>query len=150
MNAASIAVDELEIQLLHPDARAPQRSRPGDAGYDLRCLEAVELAPGARAKVATGVAIALPAGMCGLVVPRSGLAARHGVLPTLGLIDPNFRGELGVTLLNTGTEPVHADAQDRIAQLLLLPFWAPALTVVEALPPSPDDRGTDGWGSSGR
>ncbi|MDX6701467.1 MAG: dUTP pyrophosphatase, partial [Baekduia sp.] len=74
----------------------------------------------------------------------------HGVMPTLGLIDPNFRGELCVTLLNTGAEAFHADAHDRIAQLLLLPFWAPALTVVDALPPSPDDRGTDGWGSSGR
>jgi dUTP pyrophosphatase len=147
----AIATDALEIQLLHPDARAPERSRPGDAGYDLRCLAAVELAPqGRRAKVPTGVAIALPAGVCGLVVPRSGLAARHGVTPTLGLIDPNFRGELCVTLINAGAEPFRAEAGDRIAQLLLVPFWAPALTVVDALPPSPDDRGTDGWGSSGR
>jgi dUTP pyrophosphatase len=88
--------------------------------------------------------------MCGLVVPRSGLAARHGVMPALGLIDPNFRGELCVTLLNTGAEPFRAEAGDRIAQLLLLPFWAPVLTVVDELPPSPDDRGAGGWGSSGR
>jgi dUTP pyrophosphatase len=147
---APVAVDELEIQLLREGARAPERSRPGDAGYDLRCLEAVALAPGARAKVPTGVAIALPAGMCGLVVPRSGLAARHGVLPALGLIDPNFRGELCVTLRNTGAEAFRAEAGDRIAQLLLVPFWAPALTVVDELPPSGDDRGADGWGSSGR
>jgi dUTP pyrophosphatase len=71
-------------------------------------------------------------------------------MPVLGLIDPNFRGELAVTLLNTGAEPFRAEAGDRIAQLLLLPFWAPALAVVDALPPSPDDRGASGWGSSGR
>jgi dUTP pyrophosphatase len=146
----AIAVEELEVQLLHPQARAPERSRPGDAGYDLRCLAPVVLTPGAREKVPTGVAIALPPGLCGLIVPRSGLAARHGVLPTLGLIDPNFRGEIGVTLRNTGAEPFRAEAGDRIAQLLLVPFWAPALTVVDELPPSPDDRGADGWGSSGR
>jgi dUTP pyrophosphatase len=150
MEPVAVALDQLEIQLVREGARAPERSRPGDAGYDLRCLEPVALAPGARAKVGTGVAIALPSGFCGLVVPRSGLAARHGVMPTLGLIDPNFRGELAVTLLNTGTEPYHAEAGDRIAQLLLLPFWAPALAIVDELPPSPDDRGTDGWGSSGR
>jgi dUTP pyrophosphatase len=148
--SASIAVDELEVQLLREGARAPERSRAGDAGYDLRCLAPVVLAAGGREKVPTGVAIALPAGLCGLVVPRSGLAARHGVMATLGLIDPNFRGELCVTLLNTGAEPFRAEAGDRIAQLLLLPFWAPALTVVDTLPPSPDDRGTSGWGSSGR
>jgi dUTP pyrophosphatase len=147
---APAAVDELEIQLLHEAARPPQRSRPGDAGYDLRCLEALVLLPGARAKIPTGVAVALPAGFCGLVVPRSGLAARHGVVPALGLIDPNFRGEICVTLMNTGAEPFRAEAGDRIAQLLLLPFWAPALSVVDALPPSPDDRGANGWGSSGR
>jgi dUTP pyrophosphatase len=147
---ASVAVDELEIQLLHDAARPPERSRPGDAGYDLRCLEPVVLEPGARAKVPTGVAIALPAGVCGLVVPRSGLAARDGVMPALGLIDPNFRGELCVTLLNTGAEPFRAQAGDRIAQLLLLPFWAPMLSVVDELPPSGDDRGERGFGSSGR
>ncbi|HMJ37537.1 MAG TPA: dUTP diphosphatase [Baekduia sp.] len=150
MDPVAVALDQLEIKLVREGARAPERSRPGDAGYDLRCLAAVALAPGGRVKVDTGVAIALPAGFCGLVVPRSGLAARHGVVPALGLIDPNFRGELAVTLLNTGAEPFRAEAGDRIAQLLLLPFWAPALAVVDELPPSPDDRGVDGWGSSGR
>ena len=143
-------VDELEVQLLHPAARAPERSRPGDAGYDLRAVAPVDLGPGERAKVPTGIALALPAGVCGLVVPRSGLASREGVAPFLGLIDPNFRGELCVTLVNTADEPFRAEPGDRIAQLLLLPFWAPALAVVDELPPSPDDRGTAGWGSSGR
>lgn len=145
------AVDQLEVQLLHREARAPQRSRPGDAGLDLCCVAPLELTPGAREKVPTGVAIALPDGLCGLIVPRSGLAARYGVLPTLGLIDPNFRGELCVTLRNTGDEPFRAEAGDRIAQLLLVPFWAPAVTVVDELTaPSDDARGTAGWGSSGR
>jgi dUTP pyrophosphatase len=147
---AGVVVEELEVQLLREGARMPVRSRPGDAGYDLRCLEPVVLRPGARAKVATGVAIALPPGICGLIVPRSGLAARHGVTPALGLIDPNFRGEICVTLGNGGAEPFRAEAGDRIAQLLLVPFWAPALTLVDELPPSPDDRGPRGWGSSGR
>jgi dUTP pyrophosphatase len=147
---APVAVDELEIQLVREGARAPVRARPGDAGYDLRCLEPVVLGQGGREKVPTGIAIALPPGLCGLIVPRSGLAARHGVMPTLGLIDPNFRGEICVTLLNTGAEPFRAEAGDRIAQLLLVPFWAPALTVVDELPPSIDDRGVNGWGSSGR
>lgn len=146
----SIAIDELEVQLLHPAAQPPGRSRPGDAGLDLRCVEDVLLEPGARTKVATGIAIALPPHVCGLVVPRSGLAARDGVAPFLGLIDPNFRGEICVTLLNSSGEAFTAAAGDRIAQLLLLPFWAPALRVVAELGAAPDDRGTDGWGSSGR
>jgi dUTP pyrophosphatase len=148
---AAVAADQLEVKLLHPDALPPLRSRPGDAGLDLSCLEGFELAPGGRAKIPTGVAIALPDGICGLIVPRSGLAARHGVIPTLGLIDPNFRGEVCVTLRNTGDAPFRAEAGDRIAQLLLLPFWAPALALVDELtPPSDDQRGTAGWGSSGR
>jgi dUTP pyrophosphatase len=146
----SIAVDELDIALLHPAARAPQRARPGDAGLDLRCVEAFRIAPGARRKVATGIAVALPAHVCGLVVPRSGLAARDGVAPFTGLIDPNFRGEVCVTLHNGSGEEFAAAAGERIAQLLLLPFWAPALRVVEELAPPPDDRGASGWGSSGR
>jgi dUTP pyrophosphatase len=150
MDAAAIDSDELQVQLVREGARPPERSRPGDAGYDLRCVESVVLPAGGREKVPTGVAIALPGAYCGLVVPRSGLAARHGVIPVLGLIDPNFRGELCVTLRNTGEEPFRAEAGDRIAQLLLVPFWAPALALVDELPPSPDDRGVNGWGSSGR
>jgi dUTP pyrophosphatase len=144
------ATDELDVQLVHPAAQTPVRSRPGDAGVDLRCVEPFSLAPGARLKVPTGIAIALPPGVCGLVVPRSGLAANEGVAPFGGLIDPNFRGELCVTLLNTGDETFAAAAGDRIAQLLLLPFWAPALRIVDELPGASDDRGASGWGSSGR
>ncbi|MGH2942136.1 MAG: dUTP diphosphatase [Solirubrobacteraceae bacterium] len=144
------AIDELAIQLLRPGAQPPRRTRPGDAGLDLHCVDAFRLAPGERAKVGTGVAIALPEQVCALVVPRSGLACNDGVAPFLGLVDPNFRGELGVTLLNTSATEFVAAAGERIAQLLLLPFWAPMLRVVEQLGPAPDERGTDGWGSSGR
>jgi dUTP pyrophosphatase len=145
------AIDELEVQFLTPGAQAPRRTRPGDAGLDLRCVEGFQLATGERRRVGTGIAVALPASVCGLVVPRSGLAANDGVAPFLGLIDPNFRGEVCVTLLNTSSAEFVAAAGDRIAQLLLVPFWVAELRVVDELTPSADDRrGTDGWGSSGR
>jgi dUTP pyrophosphatase len=148
----AIATGSLDVTLLHPAARPPARSRPGDAGYDLRCVEPFTLAPGERATVPTGVAIAVPEGAAGLVVPRSGLAARHGlsVVNGPGLIDPNYRGEVKVVLVNLGAETYHGEAGDRIAQLLLVPFLSPEAYVVEALPPSGDGRGENGFGSSGR
>jgi dUTP diphosphatase len=148
----AITADELQIQLLHPDARPPTRTRSGDAGFDLRCVEAFALAPGERATVSTGVAVALPEGLAGLVVPRSGLAARHGlsVVNGPGLIDPTYRGEIRVVLVNLGQERYEGEAGDRVAQLLLVPFSAPETRVVETLPPSADERGANGFGSSGR
>lgn len=145
-------LDRLEARLLHPGAHPPTRTRPGDAGYDLRAVEAFALAPGARAAVGTGVAIALPPGVAGLVVPRSGLAVRHGlsVVNGPGLIDPNYRGEIRVVLVNLGEEPYAGEAGDRIAQLLLVPFLAPEVVAVAVLPPAGDDRGELGFGSSGR
>ena len=102
--------------------------------------------------VPTGIAIALPPGVAGLVLPRSGLAARHGigVVNGPGLIDPNYRGEVNVILVNLGSERFEAAAGDRIAQLLLVPFASPAVELADELPPSGDDRGTGGFGSSGR
>src|SRR3954468_19757934 len=107
----------MEVQLLHPAARAPERTRPGDAGYDLRCVEQSGLAPGERRVIPTGVAIALPEGVAGLVVPRSGLAARHGlsVVNGPGLIDPTYRGEIRVVLVNLGDATYEGEAGDRIA-----------------------------------
>jgi dUTP pyrophosphatase len=142
----------LEVRRLHPDAKLPARTRPHDAGYDLASIEALTLAPGERRLVGTGIAIAIPSGIAGLITPRSGLAINQGVHPlnAPGLIDPNYRGELRVPLHNAGAEPVEIEAGHRIAQLLLVPFWAPALTVVDDLPPSPDERGEAGFGSSGR
>jgi dUTP pyrophosphatase len=148
--AFDLAVDQLEVKLLHPEARPPLRGREGDAGYDLSCVESFVLRPGERRLVPTGVAIALPEGVAGLVMPRSGLAHRHGIacVNSPGLIDPNYRGELRVVLVNHGEEMWRAHAGDRIAQLLLVRYWAPELRVVEELPES--ERGADGFGSSGR
>jgi dUTP pyrophosphatase len=150
--ALAEALTELPVELLHPGARPPERSRAGDAGYDLRALEGFVLAPGERRVIATGIAVALPEGVAGLVTPRSGLAASCGVttLNAPGLVDPNYRGELKVILHNAGAEPYEAGAGDRIAQLVLVPFWAPRLRVVDELPASDDDRGARGFGSSGR
>jgi dUTP pyrophosphatase len=147
-----VALDALQVRLLHPDARPPTRTRPGDAGLDLRCAEAFRLWPGERATVPTGVAVALPPQVAGLIVPRSGLAARHGIslVNSPGLIDPNYRGEIRIVLVNLGDARFEAAAGDRIAQLVLVPFVAPETCVVDALPPSPDDRGENGFGSSGR
>lgn len=142
----------LSVRLLHPAATPPTRTRAGDAGYDLAAVDDFTLAPGARATVPTGVAIALPDGHAGLVVPRSGLAARHGisVVNGPGLIDPSYRGEVKVVLVNLGDERFTGRVGDRIAQLLIVPFAAPAVSVVDELPPSHDGRGEDGFGSSGR
>ena len=129
----------------------PARGRAGDAAYDLSCVEAFTLAPGERALIGTGVAVAIPPGLCGLVLPRSGLAIKHGIacVNAPGLIDPNYRGEIGVILDQPRLRAVgSAQAGDRIAQLLVTAFAAPELVVVDELPDS--DRGAGGFGSSGR
>jgi dUTP pyrophosphatase len=150
--ALGLLTDELQVRLLQPGASAPRRAHEHDAGYDLACLEDFTLWPSRRRTVGTGVAIALPAGVAGLVTPRSGLASRHGItiVNAPGLVDPGYRGELRVTLLNTGDAPYAARVGDRIAQLLLVPFVAPEVRVVEALADAPDERGELGFGSSGR
>jgi dUTP pyrophosphatase len=128
------------------------RTRAGDAAFDLSCVEGFSLSPGERAMVPTGVAVAIPPGMAGLVLPRSGLAIKHGIscVNAPGLVDPNYRGELRVILINHGSSVFEASAGDRVAQLLVVPFVAPELVVVEELPSGGDDRGVNGFGSSGR
>jgi dUTP pyrophosphatase len=150
--AVGTALDQLHVRLLRRGAQVPARARPGDAGYDLCAAEGFFLWPGERHTVPTGVAIALPPGVAGLVTPRSGLAARHGisVVNGPGLIDPNYRGEIRVVLVNLGDARFEAAPGDRIAQLLLVPFATPDTCVVDELPPSGDDRGENGFGSSGR
>jgi dUTP pyrophosphatase len=150
--AIDLLTTDLQVRLLHPAAVPPRRAHEHDAGFDLACVEDFTLWPARRRTVGTGVAIALPAGMAGLVTPRSGLAAGHGitVVNAPGIVDPGYRGELRVTLLNTGDTPYAARAGDRIAQLLLVPFAAPEVRVVEALDGGPDARGELGFGSSGR
>jgi dUTP pyrophosphatase len=142
---------ELRVRLLSADARLPSRAHDGDAGLDLYAADGAIIGAGERATVGTGVAIEVPAGHAGLVLPRSGLAARHGIalVNAPGLIDAGFRGELKVLLLNTDrTEPFEVGPGDRIAQLLITPFAdAGPVEVVEL---SASSRGEGGFGSSGR
>ena len=140
----------LRVRRLHPAARVPSRSHPGDAGLDLHAVEAVDLAPGARAKVGTGIALELPAGHAGWVVPRSGLAARHGigVVNAPGLIDAGYRGELSVVLINMDRQTGFAvEVGTRIAQLVVTPVALPELLEVAELEASV--RGRSGFGSTG-
>ena len=142
---------ELRFRKLDPAAIIPSRAHPGDAGLDLCTLAAVELQPGKRARVATGIAIELPAGHAGLIVPRSGLAARSGIsiVNAPGLIDEGYRGELQVLLLNTDlSEAVALEAGERIAQLVVISVALLNPVEVEAFADS--SRGEQGFGSSGR
>jgi dUTP pyrophosphatase len=143
-------VVEVLITRLDPDAPLPSYARLGDAGADLAAAQDVELAPGERAVVGTGIAIALPDGYAGFVHPRSGLAARHGVtvVNAPGTIDAGYRGEIKVILLNTDpVRPVSLRRGDRIAQLVVQRVAHATFREVPALPAS--DRGDNGFGSSG-
>ena len=140
----------LVIEVLVEGAEPAEPAHPGDAAVDLSAAEAVDLAPGERATIGTGVRIALPTGTAALVLPRSGLAARHGItiVNAPGLVDAGYRGEIRVTLLNTDpAQPYHVAVGDRIAQLLVLPLPAVRFVRVAALPGS--HRGAAGFGSTG-
>lgn len=129
---------------------APVYAHPGDAGADLVAAEAVVLEPGARALVGTGLSIALPDGYVGFVVPRSGLASKHGItiVNSPGTVDAGYRGELRVTLLNTDLhEPYAIAVGDRIAQLIVMEVPKVRFVEVERLPGS--ERGENGFGSTG-
>ncbi len=144
------APDVLRIRRTDQRAILPTRAYAHDAGLDLHALEPLVLAPGQRSSVRTGVAVEIPAGHAGLLLPRSGLAARHGLalVNAPGLIDAGYRGELHVLLLNTDrTEPCALAAGDRIAQLVLVEVATPAVIEVEEL--SDSERGVGGFGSSG-
>lgn len=136
---------------LSDTAKPPAPAHPGDAGYDLRAAEPARIEPGARASVGTGVALEIPDGHAGLVLPRSGLAARHGIalVNAPGLIDSGYRGEVRVLLLNTDRdEAFDIEVGDRIAQLVLVTPAAPELDEVDGLAESV--RGAGGFGSTGR
>jgi dUTP pyrophosphatase len=143
---------EVPVRLLSPTARLPERAHPEDAAFDLCADEATTLVPGRRAVVATGIALALPEGTCGLVLPRSGLAAKHGVtvLNAPGLIDAGYRGEVKVILLNTDPEQAfQIEPGERIAQLLIADAGGWELRAVAA-ELSVSARGSGGLGSTGR
>jgi dUTP diphosphatase len=140
----------VEFQRLSEAARAPEPANEHDAGWDLRAAEAARIRPGHRASVGTGIAVAIPEGHAGLVLPRSGLAARHGIalVNAPGLIDAGYRGEVRVLLLNTDrTEPFEIEAGDRIAQLVITELPEVQFAEAESLPETA--RGTGGFGSSG-
>jgi dUTP pyrophosphatase len=142
---------ELPVQLLSDGARVPTRAHDGDAGLDLYANETATVGPGERASVGTGVAVEVPAGHAGLVLPRSGLAARHGIalVNAPGLIDAGYRGEIRVLLLNTDLQSTfEIEPGDRIAQLLVVPFAA--LVSVEAGELASSGRADGGFGSTGR
>jgi dUTP pyrophosphatase len=141
----------LQYTRLHHDARPPAPAHHGDAGYDLHAAESATIAAGERTSVGTGLALAVPEGLAGLVVPRSGLALRHGIalVNSPGLIDPGYRGELRVLLLNTDRrERFEVAVGDRIAQLVLVAFSAPELRELPSLERTV--RGIGGFGSTGR
>jgi dUTP diphosphatase len=143
-------VTAVRFTRLRADARVPERAYEGDAGLDLSACDRVELAPGARAVVGTGIAVAIPPGHAGFVVPRSGLAARRGLgqVNAPGLIDAGYRGELKVILVNTDrAEPFVVEPGMRIAQLVIFELPRVELVEVDDLPSS--ERGAGGLGSSG-
>lgn len=143
--------DVVEIPILAQNPLgAPSYAHADDAGADLRASEAVEIAPGERALIGTGVAIALPEGYAAFVVPRSGLAAKHGitVLNSPGTVDAGYRGEIRVTLLNTDSErSFRVEVGDRIAQVIFTPVSRAVFVPVDELPESA--RGENGFGSTG-
>ena len=147
-----MGVMRVPFRRLRPEAREPERAHAGDAGYDLRSVEEMSLPPGVRALVRTGISVAIPKGYAGLVLPRSGLAMRHGIAPvnTPGLIDSGYRGEIMVPLINhdpRGTFSVERGM--RIAQLVLVRAEEVVFAEVEMLEAGTDGRGEGGFGSSG-
>jgi dUTP diphosphatase len=140
----------VEFRAVSEHARAPRRANQHDAGYDLHAAERAMIGPGQRASVGTGIAVAIPEGHAGLVLPRSGLAARHGIalVNAPGLIDAGYRGEVCVLLLNTDRElPFEVEVGDRIAQLVIT--RAESVEFAEAATLTATARGEDGFGSSG-
>ena len=142
--------DRLRVRRLDDRALLPTRAYPCDAGLDLYALEEATVAPGERASIGTGIAVEIPDGHAGLVLPRSGLAARHGIalVNAPGLIDSGYRGEVRVLLLNTDRRsPFSVARGDRIAQLVLVRIETPDVAEVDDLAVS--ERGAGGFGSSG-
>ena len=139
----------IPLQRLDEGLPIPAHAHPGDGGVDLYAREAARLRPGARAVVATGIAVAIPEGHAGLVTPRSGLAARHGISVANGpgLVDAGFRGEIKVILVNLSDEEFTIDRGDRIAQLVVVPVAVQEFVVVDDLEAT--IRGSGGFGSTG-
>ncbi len=143
---------KVPFQRVSEEAQIPARAHAGDAGYDLRSVEEATLPPGARVLVRTGISVAIPEGYAGLVLPRSGLAIKHGVslVNTPGLTDSGYRGEIKVPLINHDRETTfEVEVGMRIAQLVFVRAADVAFSEVDSLEPGTDGRGEGGFGSSG-
>jgi dUTP pyrophosphatase len=139
--------ERLHFKRLHPEARLPSRGSAGAAGLDLYAIERVTIAPGGRAAVRTGLAVAVPAGFYGRVAPRSGLAVRHGVDVLAGVIDSDYRGEILCALVNHGREPFEVEPGARVAQFVVEAIATPEPAWAEDLEET--ERGAGGFGSTG-
>lgn len=140
---------KIPVFRLDTELPLPSHSHPGDAGVDLRSVITTTLGPGERVLVPTGVAFEIPEKHCALVMPRSGLALKHGIsiVNSPGLIDSGYRGEIKVTLINHGTEPFDVVRGERIAQLVIVPYVTQEIVAVENL--TDTSRGDGGYGSTG-
>lgn len=138
----------LKVKLVHPEAFAPKRAHSGDAGFDLYAHSAGAVAPGAHVIIPTGISVQIPEGYYGRVAPRSGLAANYGINVHAGVVDPNYRGEIKVILINHGGRIWEYRRGERIAQLILEAYSDCDVEVVRELDNT--SRGTGGLGSTGR
>lgn len=139
----------MRIKKITGTAIIPKRAHHDDAGLDLAAKETVTVSVGARVTIGTGIAVALPEGTVGLVYPRSGLASRHGLtlVNAVGVVDSGYRGEIMLAIINHGHRPFTIEAGMRVAQMIITPYLAPEIEIVDQL----DDtaRGTGGLGSTG-
>lgn len=138
---------ELYIKKIRPTSVAPDYANEHDAGMDLYAAETVTIQAGQSGLVPTGIAMSIPEGYVGLIWDKSGLAVKHKLVTTAGVIDAGYRGEIQVALMNTGSEPYVAEAGKKIAQLLVQPVSLPTIIEVDELPDS--QRGANGFGSTG-
>ncbi|MFC1663347.1 dUTP diphosphatase [Patescibacteria group bacterium] len=139
---------KIKVKKLHPDAKLPMYSLPGDAGLDLNCLEELTIKAGERQQIRTGLAIELPPGYCALVWDKSGLSHNHGLVTLGGVFEYTYRGEYKLMLLNTSANDHHFNKGDKVAQLLIQPIATAEVEEVDELSPSP--RQDRGFGSTGK
>jgi dUTP pyrophosphatase len=138
---------KIKFKRLDKDAQLPTRATEGAAGFDIYCNGFYTIAPSVRCLLDTGIAMAIPEGWCGFVMPRSGLAAKHGIDRLAGLIDSDYRGEVKVSLINHGESPVEFKKGDRIAQIIFVPVMLASCEVEEF---EDTERGAGGFGSTGK
>lgn len=137
----------MKVKLLAKDAKVPARATEGAAGYDMHAYGTYTIKPGERAMIETAVAVEIPSGFVGIVKPRSGLAVRHGIDVLAGVIDEDYRGEVKIVLINHGDKDFHVIFGERIAQLVVLPYYKGAVKVTDL---SPTARANGGFGSTGK